>query len=205
MRVQRVQMNHAMFAFSRRVEWLGYFDVDEFLILSEPDKAPSPEPHTLEMGGVYKLLTMSAGSVFGKNESCSSRPFFSLQLKMRQAQHPDTCLPKTMTPNNTTTTTRLASCDAFHPSARGAPKTFVRVGTEGPKAIKSPHEGTEWDSGMHFVHFAQKHGCTNRTKGFCKIFSSLAESPAVMELERRLHLMHVGGIQACELSDPPCY
>jgi hypothetical protein len=35
-RAQRVQMNHAMFAVSRRVDWLGYFDVDEFFLRSLP-------------------------------------------------------------------------------------------------------------------------------------------------------------------------
>jgi hypothetical protein len=200
-KVQRVQMNHAMFAFSRRVEWLGFFDVDEFFVPSEPGEVL--ERHSSEMGGAYKLLTMFGESVIGRNDSCS-RPFLSIKLKMRNAQHPDFCFPK-RAPNNTTTTTRLASCDEFHPSAHGSTKTFVRVGTEGPRAIKSPHDGMELGSGMHFVHFAQKYGCTNRTKHFCRKFSSLAESSAVMELERKLHLMHVNGLQACELADPPCY
>mmetsp|Transcript_14041 Transcript_14041/g.25436 ORF Transcript_14041/g.25436 Transcript_14041/m.25436 type:complete len:249 (+) Transcript_14041:2-748(+) len=199
--IQRVQMNHAMFAFSRRVEWLGFFDVDEFFVPSEPGQVL--ERHSSEMGGAYKLLTMFAESALGRNESCSG-PFPSIKLKMCNAQHPDFCLPKSA-PNNTTTTTRLASCDEFHPSAHGNTKTFVRVGTEGPRAIKSPHDGMELGSGMHFVHFAQKYVCTNRTKQFCRKFSSLAESSTIMELERKLHLMHVNGLQACELADPPCY
>jgi hypothetical protein len=85
-KVQRVQMNHAMFAFSRRVEWLGFFDVDEFFVPSEPGEVL--ERHSSEMGGAYKLLTMFGESVIGRNDSCS-RPFLSIKLKMRNAQHPD--------------------------------------------------------------------------------------------------------------------
>jgi hypothetical protein len=103
---QRVQMNHAMFAFSRRVDWLGYFDADEFFLWSRPGDLNN---HS-ELNAFDLLQTVA--------ESSDRASFTSVQLKMRNAQHPETCVPN----SKRNSTTQLASCDLYHRGVEGHPK-----------------------------------------------------------------------------------
>jgi hypothetical protein len=185
---QRVQMNHAMFAVSRRVDWLGYFDPDEFFLRSKPGNL-----NTHSGRSAFDLLEEVAKS--------SGRGFASVQLKMRNAQHPETCVPK---PNSTT---QLGSCDIYQKLAEGNSKIFVRVGRGGPQPIHTPHKGKILAKKvhMHFLHFATRNGCKSIDEEGCVTDTTLAVSPPVLELERKLALMDVGDINACEFSGSPCY
>jgi hypothetical protein len=57
---------------------------------------------------------------------------------------------------------------------------------------------------VHFLHFARKYGCKSISEESCATDTTLAVSPPVLELERKL-FMDVGDIHTCEFSDPPCY
>jgi hypothetical protein len=186
---QRVQMNHAMFAVSRRVDWLGYFDVDEFFL-----RSPSGILNNHSELGAFDLLEN-----FAKSNNGAS--FTSVQLRMCNAQHPDYCVPKG------NSTTQLGSCDIYHGSGKGNSKIFVRVGIAGPRPIQTPHAGKikGISAHFHFLHFARKYGCKSTDDKGCVTDTTLAVSPPVLELERKLALMDVGDIEPCEISDPPCY
>jgi hypothetical protein len=186
---QRFQINHVMFAFSRRVDWLGYFDMDEFFLRSLP-------------GDLNNHSERSALDLLEEVPESSNRtgaPFTSVQLKMRNAQHPEKCVKKLHS------TTQLGRCDLHHKQVEGNSNIFVRVGSAGPKPIFTPHKGNILASTVHFLHFARKYGCKSIDEEGCVADISLAVSPPVLELERKLALMDAGDINACEFSDPPCY
>jgi hypothetical protein len=188
---QRVQLNHAMFAFSRRVDWLGYFDVDEFFLRMQPGELNNHSELS-----AFDLLQQTVA------ESSDRGSYTSVQLQMRNAQHPETCVPN----SKRNSTTQLASCDLYHSGVDGNTKIFVRVGSAGPQPINTPHQGKILASTVHFLHFARNrnHGCKGVGKG-CVTDTTLAVSPPVLELERKLALMDVGDIHACEISGSPCY
>jgi hypothetical protein len=65
-------------------------------------------------------------------------------------------------------------------------------------------DGSRQANTVHFLHFARKYGCKSISEESCATDTTLAVSPPVLELERKL-FMDVGDIHTCEFSDPPCY
>jgi len=196
-KVQRVQMNHAMFAFSTRVDWLAYFDLDEFLIPSPPNQhLRSPIPHTTtnnnnstrytDQSTIWKLATQDAATGI---LAPSPDAFTILQVPMRNAQHPDTCRPY----HHNNSTTRLASCTAYHAGTDGNNKILVRTGRDGPRPLRTPHKGQVRARSFHFVHFAAKYGCRSASSSYdnddCQVYTDLADWPPVHQLEHQLALL----------------
>lgn len=187
---QRVAMNHAMYAVASRVQWLGYFDVDEFflptsLMLSGNPSSRSHEPFSEKAG---HLLDTFAQTI------TNDTSYLSVRVPMRNAQHPDYCFQN----NNKTLerTIRLSRCTAFQKDLYGGnAKVFVRVGTDGPRPIKSPHtvQCCHYHSRManakgflSLVHFAKHYGCQFITDQGCERVEALARSPEVQLLEHQL-------------------
>jgi hypothetical protein len=81
---RHLQQSHAAFAVSMRVDWLGSFDVDAFLLRSGPGQPPINDGG----GGGGELVEL-----FENAATASARPLYSLlavAVPVRNAQHPPT-------------------------------------------------------------------------------------------------------------------
>jgi len=188
---QRVQMNHAMFATYHLVDYLGYFDVDEFLFLKPFGQFPTN--HTEQTTAFDMLEAISHDPKFDPKLTWEQRK--RIVLGMRIAEHPDDCQSRGFQ-----VTTRLAACDTFvEPSKYGHSKIFFQTDA-GPSVITTPHKGWTKAPSMHFMHYARKYGCKldfpNPPKsniGTCITQTELAESPLVKELEEKLSALKSSG------------
>jgi len=213
---QRVQMNHAQFAFLHRVQWLGNFDVDEFLV-----RAPSLETGDQEEQSVFDMLQ---GILILNNRT---RRHTAVQIETRLGQSPDSCRMQQQKGFVTTGTTRLSCCDLYDslPFHYRHSKVFLRGQ---PQWRLNPHPGEIKTAKLHFLHFAKKYACGqtiwmkeywyakisnaylrfNKRWGHihepvCVKDTSFANSSQVALLEKRLTLLDGDAIQACAKETRP--
>jgi len=175
--VQRIALNHAIYAFSSRTKWMSFFDVDEFFI---PKKA-------------LVSLTDKDNNILPTISSILPNASPVWNTHMQTMVHPEYCLNPHATktfnteldhpiPYSATTTiqtklkfqndkllnptSRLSLCThrARPSSSIDHPKMFINFDFfKKPFSIITPHAlGNTWldrDEVGHFMHFSDKYGC----------------------------------------------
>lgn len=184
-RGQFLQMSHSRLLFSARVDWLGFFDVDEFFYLNRSQHSDA----TVLFDEVVRDKNLQNKTL-------------TVKIGMHNTHHPWACVP------TETAKSRITACLWYHRIINGHTKVFWHTKPgEDVIMVNTPHNSYPWQGAevsiphpaAKFLHFAHHFGCKGPTDMDCYVERGIAESAEGKRLEARLK-----EIETCGPFNPEC-